>query len=112
MIKTNTIQKKFTKKKGRGIIKMKIKELLKEYNIETNIPETLKEHTVGLIMPPVDQYTYKQEEGKHIFTKTTESITDTITIDENEKIIMFEKESEGLPTAGYILHEDGSEDLM
>lgn len=91
---------------------MKIKDLIKEYNIETNIPETLKEHTVGLIMPPANQYTYTKENGNHIFSKKTGNITDTITINENEKTITFEKESEDLPTAGYIVHEDGSEDLM
>ncbi len=91
---------------------MKVNDLIKEYNIQTNIPETLREHTIGLIMPPADQYTYKQEGNQHIFTKTTGPITDTITINENKKTITFEKESEGLPTAGYVVHEDGTEDLM
>lgn len=87
---------------------MKIKELLKQYNVQTNIPETLKEHTIGLIMPPADQYTYKQEGNQHIFTKTTGKVTDTITIDEKEQTASFLKESEGMMTPYYKIDKDGN----
>lgn len=91
---------------------MKVYDLIKRFDVKTNIPDSLKEHEVGIIMPPVNQYEYYEDDGKHIFTKKTGKITDTITVDENEKKIMFEKESEGLPTIGYVVHEDGTEDLM
>ena len=91
---------------------MKVKDLIDYYNVETNISDSLKEHEIGLIIPPVEQYTYKHEGEIHTFTKKTGKITDSITINEKEKTVTFEKESEGLPTAGYIVHEDGSEDLM
>ncbi len=91
---------------------MKINDLITNFNIQTNIPNNLKEHEIEIVMPPANQYDYHEENGNHIFTKKTGKITDTITIDEKEKQIIFEKESEGLPTAGYIIHEDGTEDLM
>lgn len=94
------------------VIKMKINDLIKNFGIETDIPDSLKEHEVGMVMPPANQYEYHKENEKHIFSKKTGKITDTITIDESEKKIIFEKESIGLPTAGYVIHEDGTEDLM
>ena len=86
---------------------MKIYDLIKQYNIKTNIPQTLKEHKVEIIMPPADQYTYKQEEDKHIFTKITAKVTDTITIDEKEKTVSVLSEPEGMRAAYYKINEYG-----
>lgn len=86
---------------------MKVNDLIKEYNIQTNIPETLREHKIEMIMPPADQYTYKQEGNQHIFTKTTGKVTDTITIDEKEKTISVLSEPEGMRAAYYKIDETG-----
>lgn len=86
---------------------MKINDLIKEYNIQTNINDTLKNHEIGMIMPPVDQYTYKQEGDQHIFTKTTGKVTDTITIDEKEKTVSVLSEPEGMRAAYYKIDETG-----
>ncbi len=87
---------------------MKIKDLIKQYNVEANIPEGILEHQIGIIMPPVDQYTYKQEGNKHIFTKTTGKVTDTITIDEKEETASFLKEGEDMMAPFYEIDKNGN----
>lgn len=103
-MKNNIITKKKPIKEGE---RMKVKDLIQQYNIQANIPEPILEHTIEIIMPPVDQYTYKQEEGKHIFTKTTDKVTDTITIDEKEQTASFLKEPEGLMPPYYKIDKNG-----
>ena len=93
------------------VIKMKIHDLIKEYNIETNIPETLREHEIEMIMPPVNQYTYLQKDNKHILSKISGNITDTITIDDNEQSISILKEPEGLRANFYKIYADGREEI-
>lgn len=90
---------------------MKIKDLIKEYNITTNLPETLREHEIEIIMPPVNQYNYTQENKQHILSKTTGNITDTITIDDNEQSISILKEPKGKRANFYKIYADGREEI-
>ena len=82
-------------------------ELSRETIVTDKLGHTDGEHKVEIIMPPADQYTYKQEEDKHIFTKITAKVTDTITIDEKEKTVRVLSEPEGMRAAYYQINEYG-----